>query len=1030
MKILFSPGICLRLLFFLIFSACLVVPRPLVAKENTSRQGLHTLALSFDLNKAMLDATSQIEIPAHETLRLDIHHLRITGAVLESGDQTPKQVASRNGRIVIAATPSPQTLYLSWQFHATPPDNLISKRGISLTGTWHPLAEQDMLFTLMAYLPEGFSGISEGSFSTARHKKTGNTFQATVPFPLPALHFVAGPYRVHQKKTGNITVSSYFFPEDDHLARGYIDKAARFIEQYQELIGPFPYPSYAIVENRFPTGYGMPGFTLLGQAVVRLPFIKDTSLGHEIVHSWFGNAIGIADNSGNWCEGLTTYLADHAFAQHKEAGAAYRKKQILRYLDYVQQDNTMTLADFRGADHGGPINRKLRAVGYDRGSMLFHMLHKEVGDKAFFKSLRALYQEKKFRRASWQDIETIFSRTSGKDLSVFFQQWLHRADIPDLVVEKASFKQEPNRSIVRFHLVQKNSPPFLLKVPVSITTVTGSKTMLLTCKKADQEFNIAVDALPVQLTVDPEYDILRTLADDEIPATWARFLGSKNKILLLPDDAKEAEKYNHLAEILRATGAKVLHAHELKNSKLGLSSILFAGPSGVRQSLFAGYKPPGHGFSLQMRKNPLNQQETMALVDATTAGEVRLAARKLAHYGQYSVLLFREGQLVKKEIAKTGQGLRVDLLPLPSGIPTRAVLDFTSIIKDISKSRVIYAGETHTSYGDHILQLQIIQALYARNKKLALGMEMFPRSAQPALDAYIDGTISSEKEFLKASRYFSVWGFDYRYYRGIINFARTHHIPIIALNIEKKIVSKVFKEGNLDSLSDEEWKQIPRDRELTLPGYRKRLQTIYGMHQKSPHAGARQFSGFLQAQALWDESMAAAISSYLEKNPDRQMVIIAGAGHVYKDSAIPPRVARRMPGIRQSVLIGNNGFDTGQETGRTADYLISTESVELPPAPKIGIILEERTKKTNGETTEVIITGLSPHGNAVKSGLQKDDIILAIDNQPVHTISDIKYALLDKSDKDTVIISIRRTQDLDSIKEMNIPVQLSLFPRL
>jgi S1-C subfamily serine protease len=136
-----------------------------------------------------------------------------------------------------------------------------------------------------------------------------------------------------------------------------------------------------------------------------------------------------------------------------------------------------------------------------------------------------------------------------------------------------------------------------------------------------------------------------------------------------------------------------------------------------------------------------------------------------------------------------------------------------------------------------------------------------------------------------------------------------------------------------------------------------------------------------------------------------------------------------MPGIRQSVLIGNNGFDTGHETGRTADYLICTESMELPPAPKIGIILEERKKKTNGEKAEVIITGLSPHGNAVKSGLQKEDSILAIDNQPVHTISDIKYALLDKSDKDTVIISIRRNQHLGSIKEMNIPVQLSLFPR-
>ncbi len=1032
MKIFFSIRSCLRFLFFLTIltcSACLL-PQYLFAEKNTGNIAHHTLALSFDLNKARLNATSRIEIPARDSLCLDVHHLQITGAVLESRDQTPKQVVSRNGKIVLAAKPYPQTLYLSWQFHATPPDNLISKRGITLTGIWHPLAAQDMLFTLKADLPVGFTGISEGKVTMVHRKKAANTFQATVDFPLPTLHFVAGPYRIHQKKTGNITVYSYFFPEDDHLAEGYIDKAALFIEHYQKLIGPFPYSSYAIVENRFPTGYGMPGFTLLGQAVVRLPFIKDTSLGHEIVHSWFGNAVGITEDSGNWCEGLTTYLADHAFALDEGAGSAYRKKQILRYLDYVHQDNSMTLAAFRGAGHAGPMNRKLRAVGYDRGSMLFHMLKLEVGDKAFFKGLRTLYQEKKFRRASWQDIETIFSQAAGKDLSVFFQQWLHRADIPDLIVDKASFGQEQDGAMIRFHLVQKNATPFLLRVPVLITTMTGEKKMLLTLKKADQEFSIAVDALPVQLTVDPDYDILRSLADDEIPATWARFLGSENKILLLPDDAEEAAKYNHLVDTLRAMGAQVLRAHELNNSKLGQSSIFFAGPSRFRQSLFAGYRPPRQGFSMQMKKNPLNLQETMALVDASTADEVRLAARKLSHYGQYSVLLFQKGRLVRKEIGKTAQGLQVDLLPLPSGMPTNAVQDFTSIIENISNSRVIYAGETHTSYGDHILQLQVIQALYASNKNLALGMEMFPRSSQPALDGYIDGTISSEKEFLDASHYFSVWGFDYRYYRGIINFARTHHIPIIALNIEKKIVSKIFKEGNLDSLTDEERKQIPQNRELTLPGYRKRLQKIYGMHQSSPHAGPRKFSGFLQAQAIWDETMSESISTYLQKNPDRQMIIIAGAGHVYKDSAIPPRVARRMPGIRQSVLISNNGFDTGRETGRSADYLVFTESVELPPAPKIGIILEERKKKTDGEESEVIITGLSPHGNAVKSGLQKEDIILRIDNQPVHTISDIKYALLDKADKDTVIISIKRKQHLDSTTEMDISVQLSVFPKL
>ena len=71
-------------------------------------------------------------------------------------------------------------------------------------------------------------------------------------------------------------------------------------------------------------------------------------------------------------------------------------------------------------------------------------------------------------------------------------------------------------------------------------------------------------------------------------------------------------------------------------------------------------------------------------------------------------------------------------------------------------------------------------------------------------------------------------------------------------------------------------------------------------------------SGFLQAQAMWDETMAETISNYLQTHPEKQMVIIVGDGHVSKDSAIPLRIKRRMPKIRQSVLVSDNGMDTGQ----------------------------------------------------------------------------------------------------------------------
>jgi hypothetical protein len=105
---------------------------------------------------------------------------------------------------------------------------------------------------------------------------------------------------------------------------------------YEDMLGPYPFRRFAVVENILPTGYGMPTFTLLGRQVLKLPFIPETSLGHEILHSWFGNSVYVDYAKGNWSEGLTSYLADHYYDALKEKGWQYRKKIIENYESYVR----------------------------------------------------------------------------------------------------------------------------------------------------------------------------------------------------------------------------------------------------------------------------------------------------------------------------------------------------------------------------------------------------------------------------------------------------------------------------------------------------------------------------------------------------------------------------------------------------------------------------------------------------------------------------------------------------------------------
>ena len=193
---------------------------------------------------------------------------------------------------------------------------------------------------------------------------------------------VAGAYVTRTETFHGIALKTLFFSEDQKLADNYLAHTKRYIELYEALLGPFPYKTFSIVENRFQTGYSLPTYTLLGSQVIRLPFIVETSLGHEILHQWFGNHVYVNYAAGNWSEGLTTYLSDHWYSHLKGSGAEYRKKILSDYMNYVTPANEITLRDFRGPD-----SYSSRAVGYGKGAMVFHMLRMKLGDAAVSSSL-------------------------------------------------------------------------------------------------------------------------------------------------------------------------------------------------------------------------------------------------------------------------------------------------------------------------------------------------------------------------------------------------------------------------------------------------------------------------------------------------------------------------------------------------------------------------------------------------------------------------------------------------------------------
>jgi len=997
-------------IFMLLLSMQLFLSQP--ARADHLSAPVQHISMDFDLETNSLRANSRIELPAGVNIQLSFSGLTVSRILVngQPGEITPESYtldipeSSKEQEILITYSSENQTDSASY--------NLISKTGIALSGNWHPVADREMIFKLTAVIPDDFEAVSEAdeiiTFQADNKKQVIFRF----PHPLHGIHFVAGPYRVTRGAFGEGNeLVAYFFPEDSELAAQYIEKAGQYLERYEKMLGPYPFKRFSIVENRLPTGFAMPTFTLLGQSVVRLPFIVDTSLGHEVLHAWFGNGVRMSPRKGNWVEGLTTYLADQDFAADKGQGATYRKEQLLKYQSYVRPDMDLTVRDFSNVGHESSEGRPARAVGYNKSSMFFHMLRHKVGPEIFTDSLRDFYKRLKYDIADWSDLQTSFESISGIELNNFFTQWLDRNDVPELSIEQPEVKNNDGYPVLHFNIVQKNDPPYALELPVIIKTSSEEIPKTLSVSESSKTFEIPLTSVPETLIVDPAYDIMRALAPSELPATWSLYLGAEKKIAILQSE-EHRTLYNSLLTELEENDVRILLQDEATDKDLAENSLLFLGTeSRMSRSLFALPDHPAGGFTLDTRKNPLTSDQVAVLISAANKEQVDKAVTKLRHYGKYSYLSFKDGRIQDKKITETDLGLDVELVTLPAGIEASRSRTFDDIVAKLLNYQIIYIGEGHTNYEDHLLQLEIIRALYKHDPNLTIGMEMFTRSTQPILDRYMNGEID-EKSFLKESHYFKMWSFDYRLYRDIINFAKHNHLPLIALNLEKDIVNKVFKSGGPNSLPDDDINSLPANRKLDVPGYSERIETAFTMHAGQKQNG--DFSGFLQAQAIWDETMAETITDYLDTHPDARMVIIAGRGHVDRTNAIPPRVERRLP-VSQAVVVNSMGLTTESET---SDYIFFSPPASLSPFPLLGVMLED-TEDEEG----LLVTSTDPKGKAIQAGIKEKDIILAIDSEPINDMEDIRIVMLYKEKSDDVMVRIKR-QKLFGDKIMEVKVNL------
>jgi aminopeptidase N len=645
---------------------------PGLTQDTTVSQTRLTLSVRLDPVKRELSAQATLDFDAGSVqefslgAQFEVLELKIDGTSADA----PNAVDGDRRRWVLDFAPKPARHRIELRYRGRP-DALVDADHRGVLGGLPPMADAHGSFLpagsgwypepgtgTFAYhvfldLPADQRGLVPGA--VVGEQAQGQRYRAEFRFDRPAegIDLMAGPYRVQETTITpsagtSVRLRTYFHPEIDELAAGYLASSSAYIARYSASIGAYPYSEFSVVSSALPTGFGMPTLTYLGVDVLRLPFIRTTSLGHEILHNWWGNGVYVEWERGNWCEGLTTFMADYAYKED-ESDAAALDMRLGWLRDYaalpVQRDSPLRAFTSRTHDAS-------QIVGYNKAAFVFLMLRDELGRPAFEQGTRRFWNENRFRRATWQDLQDAFEHASGRKLDHFFRQWLDRTGAPALAIEDARVRTVDGKHTLRVVLTQPE-PVYRVRVPLRLTTKAGAETAIVELGSARQAYTLQTSSQPLEAAIDPDLRLFRRLDPAEIPPILRQVtLDPAASVVLASRDAQFEETARALAERLMDAPPRFGSTEALAQD----APVLIIGLSSDVDSLLVRLGIParpdrltGKG-SAQVWTVSRPSGKPAVVISARDSASLQALLRPLPHYSRQSWLVFEGPKAIERGI--------------------------------------------------------------------------------------------------------------------------------------------------------------------------------------------------------------------------------------------------------------------------------------------------------------------------------------------------------------------------------------------
>jgi aminopeptidase N len=365
-------------------------------------------------------------------------------------------------------------------------------------------------FEFYVTAPSHYSVISNGTKIEEKLLSDGNKLTHwKEETPLPTKVMVIGvarfAVRTYKDSPANIPVSAWVYQQDSIPGFRNYAVAPSILKFLSDYIGPYPYEKLANVQSKTIFG-GMENASAIFYEELSASSDDniESLMAHEIAHQWFGDMASEKSFPHLWLsEGFATYLT-HIYLESKYGTDSLNKR--------MQNDRDEIIAFAKESnrpivDSVSPLMKLLNTNSYQKGGWILHMLRRQLGDTIFHSIIRRYYTAYAGKNADTRDFERICESESGKDLHVFFDQWLYSPGLPKLDVQW-KYDEQNKRVLLTVHQTQHKLFVFPLEIEIWTGGTGTTKAQIPSVNVQDLQVSFPVTAKPLQIILDPNTCLL------------------------------------------------------------------------------------------------------------------------------------------------------------------------------------------------------------------------------------------------------------------------------------------------------------------------------------------------------------------------------------------------------------------------------------------------------------------------------------------------------------------------------------------